>query len=813
MLGDLPITQRIGLLVTLPVAAVLLTGVPFVVERVDQARDAAEVASATQEAIAVGTLVQRLQQERLLQLAHLATPNVDPATLIAAGAAVDDLDDLPVAKTVSSKFELLRTLRVDVLERRADVDRVQAFHRGLIDALIDALQLGGRTETGAAGQRLLDALDALLRGNEQAARFGAAMVAAPAAPLSAQRQARDAQAMQTFYIEAFRNRAEPDHVALLDVISSGPSSLGFAALAQQLTGSGPDRVAPAAALAATQTDVTLRQVFQDRVARALQDRADQEARAAGVAAGVGGGFTVALLATLIWLGTVVGRSVSRPLGRLTAAGTAVADIATSELRRAADADANDDAPPELAAVNVRTRDELGELASAFNRVQATAALMMQQQVNSRRNVSIMFANIARRTRGLAARQLSQIDALERDERDETRLAALYRLDHIATRLRRSADSLLVISGSRDEARLGEAAPLSDVIRSATAEIEGYQKVKVAAVVPLTVAAALVPDLTLLLAELLDNATSFSPDNAPVTVSVDFWDSCRIRITDEGIGMSEQRLAEENRRLVDTERLDVAPTTMLGLFVVGRLARRHGMSVVLRQGSARGLVAEVVVPSRLVSLAEPASAPEDRTRAAARPRDGHQAESEAAARGWFEPPVLTAPRDFPAATVVARAAVAPQDRRVAVATTGAPVAPAIVPEAQPEVRGGLRRRRRGAEEAPVVVSTPRHAAREPEDERAGLAAFVQGVQRAEELPSSPPPQAAAESRHGLVRRVPGAHLAAELGTVRVPGPSRGRATVPTRPTRDPEAERDALTAFLAGETRATGHDTTHHRRTP
>ncbi|GIG01123.1 ATP-binding protein [Catellatospora citrea] len=797
MFGDLAITQRIGLLVALPVAGVLLTGVPFVVERVDQARAAAAVATATQEATEVGTLVQRLQQERLLQLAHLTTPDVDTATLVAAAAAVDDLVDVPVAKRLSSKFELLRTLRTDVAEGRADADRVQAFYRGLIDGLMDELGLSGRTDTGVAGQRLLDALDALLRGNEQTARFGAAMVASPATPLSAQRQARDAQALQTFYVEAFRIRAEPAHVALLDVIASGPSSLSYAALAQRLTAPEPARISLAEALSAARTSILLRQVFQARVAHDLQDRADEEARAAAVAAAVGGGFTVSLLAALIWLGTLVGRSVSRPLGRLTAAATAVADIAAGELKRAADADAVDSAPPELAAVNVRSRDELGELASAFNRVQATAALLMQQQVNSRRNVSVMFANIARRTRGLAARQLSQIDALERDERDETRLAALYRLDHIATRLRRSADSLLVISGTRDEARMGSAALLSDVIRSATAEIEGYQKVKVAAVTPLTVTAALVPDLTLLLAELLDNATAFCPDDAPVTVSVDWSDSCRISITDDGIGMSEQRLAEENRRLVESERLDVAPTTMLGLFVVGRLARRHGLSVVLRTTPTRGLTAEVVVPTRYLSQASPARIPA----AVLTPTPARfpaNSADHARARGWFEPPApatASEPESPPAAEVLA--------------TTPAGHV-AAGPDVQPETRGGLRRRQRGADETPTPSSVPEQAVRDPERERAGLAAFMRGSQRADVHPEQPHPSP--ETRQGLMRRVPGAQLPAELRAAGRAVPAAPAAR-PASPLRDPAAERDALAAFLAGQARATDPDDPNHRSTP
>ena len=163
----------------------------------------------------------------------------------------------------------------------------------------------------------------------------------------------------------------------------------------------------------------------------------------------------------------------------------MADLASREMVRVTDLESDDQRPPRLAALTMRSADEIGELASAFNRVQATAALLMEQQVTTRRNVSVMFANIAHRTQSLVARQLAHIDELERNEHDEQRLASMYRLDHLTTRLRRSADSLLVIAGAREEARLSAPTPLADVIRSATAEVEGYQNVRLGAVCEVT----------------------------------------------------------------------------------------------------------------------------------------------------------------------------------------------------------------------------------------------------------------------------------------------------------------------------------------
>jgi signal transduction histidine kinase len=323
-----------------------------------------------------------------------------------------------------------------------------------------------------------------------------------------------------------------------------------------------------------------------------------------------------LIALVVWLGTVVSRSVSRPLRRVTAAATAVANLAARELVRVTDVESDDHRPPRLTAVRVRSADELGELASAFNRVQATAALMMEQQVTTRRNVAVMFANIARRTGGLVARQLSQIEELERDEPDQRRLARLYRLDHLTARLRRSADSLLVVAGVRPDARIDAPMPLADVIRSAIGEVEGYRRVELGTVSNSVVTAAVVPDLILLLAELLENATAFSPPGTYVDISADVGGNGIVQIIDRGIGMLPQRLAEENLRLVTRERLDIAPTARLGLLVVGRLARRHGLRVRLQATVPTGVTVEVALPQNvfLRTLAhaitpEPAPAPD------------------------------------------------------------------------------------------------------------------------------------------------------------------------------------------------------------
>jgi hypothetical protein len=209
----------------------------------------------------------------------------------------------------------------------------------------------------------------------------------------------------------------------------------------------------------------------------------------------------------------------------------------------------------------------------------------------------MFANVAQRTQNLVRRQLALVDDLERDEQNTRLLSRLYRLDHLSTRLRRSAENLLVVAGSRDETRISVPTPMTTVLRSALAEIEDYQRVNFGGVHEVTVAAALVSDLVLIFAELLENATAFSPPESTVHVlampAADGW--CRVSIVDHGIGMSAHRLAEENHRLVERERLDIVPTSVLGLFVVGRLARRHGLAIELTATPGGGTTATVAVP--------------------------------------------------------------------------------------------------------------------------------------------------------------------------------------------------------------------------
>jgi hypothetical protein len=212
----------------------------------------------------------------------------------------------------------------------------------------------------------------------------------------------------------------------------------------------------------------------------------------------------------------------------------------------------------------------------------------------------MFGHVGRRTQNLVGRQISLIDQLESRETEPDRLSDLYRLDHISSRLRRSASSLVVLSGTSDADEHVAPMPLDGLVRLGLAEIEDYTRVDIRVANDIHVVPALINDLVLLLAELMENATGFSPPGTRVVVSSS-WDidGVRLAVIDHGIGMPTERLMEENSRLTRRERLDLAPTEVLGLFVVGRLARRHGLGVALTESPGSGVTATVRLPARLL----------------------------------------------------------------------------------------------------------------------------------------------------------------------------------------------------------------------
>jgi PAS domain S-box-containing protein len=226
-----------------------------------------------------------------------------------------------------------------------------------------------------------------------------------------------------------------------------------------------------------------------------------------------------------------------------------------------------------------------------------------EQAALRQSISDLLHNLARRSQGLVDRQLELIDELERNEVDPDRLHELFRMDHLATRMRRNVENLIVLSGVDQRRRWSESVPLRDVVEAAVAEVEEYSRVQVAGIHDLTLAGQAASDVAHLLAELVENATSFSSPTTTVEVSGGpTGNGYVLEIEDHGIGMSDAELAEANRRLAEPLAADVAVSRMMGFHVVGRLATRHGIRVQLRHCWFGGVTALVLLPAVLLGSA-------------------------------------------------------------------------------------------------------------------------------------------------------------------------------------------------------------------
>ncbi|MFD6756509.1 sensor histidine kinase [Micromonospora gifhornensis] len=245
-------------------------------------------------------------------------------------------------------------------------------------------------------------------------------------------------------------------------------------------------------------------------------------------------------------------------------------------------------------------DEIGQVGKAFNVVQETAIRTAVEQAELRRAVREVFLSLARRTQALVHRQLTLLDAMERREHDAEELEDLFRVDHLATRMRRNAENLIVLSGSTPGRAWRRSVPMVDVIRGAVGEVEDYTRVTVLPIGGVSLAGRAVGDVIHLLAELIENGLSFSPPHTSVEVRGQLVaNGFAIEIEDRGLGMTEEDLAAANHRIVDQSELNLADASRLGLYVVSRLTDRHGVRVRLKESAYGGTTAVVLIPSNLI----------------------------------------------------------------------------------------------------------------------------------------------------------------------------------------------------------------------
>ncbi len=245
-------------------------------------------------------------------------------------------------------------------------------------------------------------------------------------------------------------------------------------------------------------------------------------------------------------------------------------------------------------------DEIGQVRLAFNTAARTAIAAAVEEIKIRRSVNDVFRNLARRNQSLLTRQLELLDAMERRVHDPEELADLFRIDHMTTRMRRHAEGLLIVAGSTSGRIWREPVPLIDVMRAAIAEVENYTRVRVSSRTSAALAGHAVADLIHLLAELVENATMFSPANTPVRIDGDkVARGLALEIEDRGLGMAEDKLAEMNAKLANPPMFDLSVSDQLGLFIAGQLARRHDIKITLRTSPYGGITAVVLIPNSLV----------------------------------------------------------------------------------------------------------------------------------------------------------------------------------------------------------------------
>ncbi|GIE96076.1 histidine kinase [Paractinoplanes rishiriensis] len=629
-LRDARIRAKLALILFVPLAAVIVLATARLVDVSQRADEAGQVEKLTELGTDVSNLTQLLHLERMAAAAFLADPRSKAdaynATVRASDAEVQDyrahrrdLADPPAAVQT-------RLLQIDDNLNTLDATRNQVSKRegiGVAEAmsrygvvLTDLLgygdavsQYAGDDEVGVGDS--LRATGAFARAKAGAAEQEAISYAALVAGDLSNEQRTAFIAAQTSQQEGlltYSAFATPAQQSLVDTVVTGDAVNLADQISVQL-GRGvavaPEEVTQAFGAVVDLMRWAEQQLERQNVTQAADVRSDVVRQAA-----IEAGLVLLVLIVAVALAVILARSLNLSLRRLREGALAVANRdlpdAVARLRdaRALGEGGADDIINELRdPIRLSNKDEIGQVAQAFNVVHREAVRIAAEQAALRTSVSAMFLNLARRSQSLVDRMIGELDSIERTEEDPKRLARLFELDHLATRMRRNDENLLVLAGADSSAPRREDALLVDALRASQSEVELYNRIEFGTVdTDIAIAALAVNDVVRLVAELLDNATRFSPPNTTVVADARrIRDYVVIQVEDRGLGLSEEQMDQLNRRLAEPPNVDVAAFRLMGLAVVSRLASRYGIRVELRANLEGGTVAQVILPSNIVVL--------------------------------------------------------------------------------------------------------------------------------------------------------------------------------------------------------------------
>jgi signal transduction histidine kinase len=569
-------------------------------------------------------LLAALEQERSQAFLWLSNPRRAPASELTSGRRADDAEvaayeriypsSLSSRNAVVAQLGKLAGIRTAVDARTLSATAAFQDYDALIDGLFAAYAATAMPDVSLY-QHLLGALDAG-RALEQftreltlsaAAQFDGGAI--PAADITLFANAVSSQRL--LEEDALRLANRQLQASLLRLYSS-PTHDKLAVLENQISTGASHAVPLQTLIEWGQVAPAFLKQFEgitESAAVPLGTEAGQISRNLFLEAGLAGGLGLVAIAGVILLMLRFGRRIRKELTDLhDGAETMASERLPRLMERLLE---GDDVDAAVASPPLRTGriTEIARVADSFSAVQRTAVSAAVGQANMRKGVSKVFLNLSLRNQSILHRQLGMLDGLERATDDPAALADLFRLDHLTTRMRRHAESLIVLSGSMPSRSWHEPVRLVDVVRAAIAEVEDYTRVDVAGESGAAVIGPAASDVVHLLAELVENATSFSPPHTNVVIRVETVGAgAVVEVEDRGLGLTKSEFANINARLASPPGFDLVASDHLGLFVVGQLAARHGITVGLRPSQYGGVTAVVLLPlSLIVPVGQAASA--------------------------------------------------------------------------------------------------------------------------------------------------------------------------------------------------------------